>query len=768
MLLDNKVSLSDSSETFFCLTKPLHEVLACDAVSSYLTRIQAPLLSHTAKSAALCATVQTVLDYVHSNQLELFGVVLGLPLSASVSRTEKLYPKDGICADSAIGSINGSGVGRQNRASSSSFADAAMVQEDATSPSASGEAAAANLNGSSPHATTEENDLEELFVMNTAELFSFCIAQSSVQSDVDDIVVTCIKALSLPATLKPYRAVAVQRLLLEAFDKDFETTTSIIASTLSQDVITGVVQNLASNSTIAETLIALFGSAVSAVWMMKPTTKTSTFTSRWIELNFPQEFSAYLQTAIADPSKYHYFYFFRELLKRGYSQSAGPVVDILLTEEVSASYIEAVLCNCEQNIGCSPLYSLEGAAALVPSLAADGVDVLTSIVALLRKSLVIPESAAMYYTTTAYISSVASIQRHAPRFVALLEVTEDELQQASYSCTTSAVGVARLAALGTLRLAVCELFVELSCFQYAGTDETVISSQFFPAFLRCCAAFPEHDALIRLLHRCLLTLFQRPLFAGETVEAMLARDRLWAYCVDPNVITTTNRSTDSCNHRSNECHAVAENAENASDVAFSTTGHTSVIGRVMEFAKGPSNTLSSHAIDLLHRLSLLPTFANGRPGPLQAVLQEFQSTAAVQVRLEKMSSAITGAHFILRGSSGAGKRVHRVTINLAGDRFRSVEASQLGQRRSSSSSSSGGGSGGRATGGGGDYYSVLHHSPDDGALQRPRRASLEVVVDMAALKKEMQDLQEAGSPQMQSYPSFGSMKLSFLGTGTNA
>ncbi|KAG5496200.1 hypothetical protein JKF63_02501 [Porcisia hertigi] len=576
---------------------------------------------------------------------------------------------------------------------------------------------------------------DRLCIANLTELLSFCIANSPNQAEIRAIVAACTTALSEERTLEPQRSFAVQRLLLEAFDSDFELTTQAIADTLTHAIIVGVVENLANNSIIAETLIALFGSALSAVWMVKPTTKTALFTSQWIELKFPTTLCAYLPIAIRDPGMYHYFYFFKELLKRGYSHSAGPIVDVLLSEPLVSEYVENILSCCEEDVERSLLLSPDGAAAAPVSLAADGMEVLVSITSLVRKSLVLPETASMYEAATRYITPLAVLQAEALRVAALLAPTAREkaemagpvastmlpqrlMDKASRGISPTALPSGEYG-LSPLRLAVCELFVEFSFFQLASTDETLITSGFFPALIRCCERFPQHDALARTLHRCILTVFHRPTLLGESLSTAAERDCLWKYLVQADTVAL-------------QCGALV-----------------SVIGALTHFAQVPDTSLSSLCIDALMNLASLALFQSAAGGPFEQHLETFKACEVIQERVRHMAAPITGQHFMAHGAARLPESVHRDTVNLAGDRFSGLTTGGFpgGTRPSVPSEADD------------NAYIIVHHSTDD---DQPKCPVVNVSVDMKALKEEVLTLQQAGSPAVQSYPSFSDVNINFF------
>jgi hypothetical protein len=705
-----KWTTENVAEVFSSADAGLCEVLYAEAVADYLQSIQNTpasgppsrrgVLSSSEDSsssgpASAATSVSCVLSYITAHSASLFALLQGASLDGELM-VKAASSIDIKCTESADSKSTARKSGNAPPLSPGSQ----DTTEDTLSP----------------------EEREHRVLINLTELLSFCIAQSPEQSAVNAVVAACTTALSCPRTLEAQRAFAVQRLLLEAFDSDFEATTQVIANTLTPATITGVVENLASNSIVAETLIALFGSALSAVWMVKPTTKTALFTSRWIELNFPKTLCAYLPIAIRDPGMYHYFYFFKELLKRGYSHSAGPVVDVLLGEPLVSHYVECILSCCEHDVNRSPLFAPEGAAAAPVSLAADGMEVLASVVSLVRKSLVLPETSSMYESSTQYITPLKVLEGQSQRLTKLLAPTAREKAELSSAQSTSSMllSTSSQQGFGPLRLAVCELFVEFSLFQLAEVDRTIVTSGFLPAFIQCCERYPQHDALARCLHRCILGIFQRATLLGEALSDAADRDLLWKYFAQADTVCLCDGST------------------------------FSVLGALIHLAEVPSTSLSSHCIDVLTSLAAMPLFQSAGGGPLEELLTDFRRSEAIQERVRHMATPITGKDFERAGSAGLHLPVHRDTINLAGDRFRGSRTGGLG--RSSRLS-------GPAKKVSKGAYMIVRHSPDD---DRPQHPSAEYKVDMDALKQEVQDLREAGSPQVRSYPSFSSMHLGFF------
>ncbi|KPA84678.1 hypothetical protein ABB37_01188 [Leptomonas pyrrhocoris] len=719
--LGPKWTTDNVAELFSASDVGLRDVLYVDAVADYLQSIQSvpapgPLsrrggqraMEDSGAAVPTCAPdcVSCVLRYVNTHSAHLFALLQGSRELDEASKT--VAAPEAAASTAAVGKLG-------HRKSDPSAAAASLPCGRKGSPLTL---------AAPPDATADALSAEECehrALINLAELLSFCIAQSPAQSDVNAVVAACTEALSCSKTLEAHRAFAVQRLLLEAFDSDFETTTQVIADTLTPATIIGVVENLASNSIVAETLIALFGSALSAVWMVKPTTKTALFTSRWIALGFPKKLCAYLPIAIRDPGMYHYFYFFKELLKRGYSHSAGPVVDVLLGEPLVSDYVECILSCCEHDVGRSPLFTPDGAAAAPVSLAADGMEVLVSVVSLVRKSLVLPETSRMYEASTQCITPLRVIEAQASRITALLTPTAKGKAAQSSSCPLLSNYPPQ--GFGPLRLAVCELFVEFSLFQLAEVDRTLISSKFFPAFFACCERFPQHDALARCLHRCVLAIFQRATLVGESPRDAADRDLLWKYAVQPKTVRLQGGK------------------------AFS------MLGAMIHFAEVPNTALSSHCIDVLTNLTAMPLFQATAGGPHEEQLAACSNSEPIQERVRNMATPITGKEFEKPGSAPLPLSVHRDTINLAGDRFRGsrtggiVRSSRLsGAARKVSKGA----------------YTIVRHSSDDD--DRPQRVAADHKVDIDALKQEVRELQEAGSPQLRSYPNFGSMHLGFFST----
>ncbi|KAG5470955.1 hypothetical protein CUR178_02261 [Leishmania enriettii] len=729
----------------------LSAVLLSDTVVDYLHSIQSSKTSRVSRCVAngsdkgaegsfdgMPSDVYVVLQFIERHAETLFALLDGKTCMRDSVLSPKLQPQGSLPSASTTPAepkasntlAEKQSPSRSNHVSDPKRALGAMQSSDNS-------AVAENTPPAALTATADSDVAQERRCLaNVTELLSFCIAHSPKQCEINAIVAACINALGMEKALEAQRTFAVQRLLLEAFDNDFEMTTQAIADTLTHSTIKGVVENLASSSIIAETLIALFGSALSAVWMVKPTTKTALFTSQWIRLDFPTTLCAYLPIAIRDPGMYHYFYFFKELLKRGYSHSAGPIVDVLLSEPLVSDYVEHILRCCEDEAGRAPILTREGAAAAPVSLAADGMEVLVSIISLVRKSLVLPETSFMYNMATQYITPVAVLQAQAPRLVALLAPTaKKEAQLDALASTTtlsrspmsgasqgplSAIASAGVYGLGPLRLAVCELFVEFSLFQLADTDNILITSGFLPAFIRCCELFPQHDGLARALHRCILAIFQRQTLVGESLSAAAERDCLWKYLVQ------------------------------ADTVALQCGRFESVLGALTHLAQIPDTSLSSLCIDALTSLSSLPLFQSAAGGPFEKHLEAFKACEAIQGRVRHMAAPVTGELFKKRGSVGLVEPVHRDTINFAGDRFHGARAGGLsrGSRVSGMSNKASRGA----------YIIVRHSAADD----RPQHPPQDGVVDMDALKREVHSLQQAGSPAVQSYPSFRNVRFDFL------
>lgn len=587
--------------------------------------------------------------------------------------------------------------------------------------------------------------------VNATELLAVYISAAGPRASIDKIVPVSLAALTRRDVLLPTVALSVQRLLLAAFDADFVKTTETITLALDEEVVQGAIRNLSQSSIVAETIIALFGSALSAVSMMAHTTRTRLFTAGWIQMRFPRHFIDYLSTAIRAPSHYNYFFFFREMLKRGFSHSAGPIVDVLLQKEYMTSLIDTILDCCEEEAEAAAAAAstkLKLVTPLEPSLTADALGILSAIVNLVRKSLITPETPEMYWCTVNHIAPIHVLDAHAKRFVALLECPAN---------TTAAHHTAEILGMG--RLFICEMFTEMALMHLSSTDQTLVQSGFLPAFIETCRRFPNNDTLVRLMHKCMLAIFSRPLLLGEQLPDVPERDLLMKHMI------------------------ATEQAPNG------------VFTRLLQFgtdAEFKDTALAAFSLDLLSKLAELPLFSKEKDGPLAPLLHSFADDAWLQGRMGSMRAVITGDKFKEKGSAATGAVRHRPLINLVGEPLRTSlsisspdenDGSPWGMKSGNSaanddstntaSSSSGGGSGfadgrSRRRGGSGNSRddnlgpgSPRLFGPSASADLHAAEDHVLAPLDMVAIEKEIHALLETASPQMRAFPSFRSMQLGF-------
>lgn len=133
---------------------------------------------------------------------------------------------------------------------------------------------------------------------------------------IRNIVPSTLGVLSRKGTISAPLAIFMQRILLAAFDEDFSETSYAINISLGDEVVHGAIRNLASSTIVGETLIALFGSALSADVMMQPSTIPNIFTDVWIKHGFPHHFVAYCKVAMTTLDGQPFF-----LLRSGTTQT---------------------------------------------------------------------------------------------------------------------------------------------------------------------------------------------------------------------------------------------------------------------------------------------------------------------------------------------------------------------------------------------------------------------------------------------------------------
>lgn len=312
-------------------------------------------------------------------------------------------------------------------------------------------------------------------------------ADEAIRCVVPSIIAIFARKGVLPAKV----CASVQKVLLAAFDEDFSRTSYSINISLGDEIIHGAIRNLSQNAVAGETLIALFGSALSAATMMMPATTPNTFTDVWIKYNFPLHVSAYCRVAMSSIEFQPYFLFMQEILKRGLSHSAGPVVDAIL-QPVSFELLLQAVVECNE---ASSSLQQQGLPDEFP-LASDGLALIASCLALARKTIPPTETHRQYAASVEYCVPISRVLRVLHRLVGLL----------AYGAPTAA---SPRKIVGLRRLAVLDILVELVSCNVMGVDEVLISSGALEAMMELWQLFPNNDFIGRAVDKSLTSLFQR-------------------------------------------------------------------------------------------------------------------------------------------------------------------------------------------------------------------------------------------------------------------
>lgn len=284
--------------------------------------------------------------------------------------------------------------------------------------------------------------------------------------------------------------VSVQKVLLAAFDEDFSRTSYSINISLGDEIVHGAIRNLSSNGVVGETLIALFGSALSAATMMMPATTPNIFTDVWIKHGFPVHVASYCRVAMSSVELQPYFLFMQELLKRGLSHSAGPIVDAILQPSGFEPLLQAVV-ECNES---SSAAQQAGQPDDFP-LASEGLSLVASSLSLIRKTLPPTESRAQYEASLTSCAPVSLVLRYLPRLVELLTFEE-----------TSGASCRRV---GLRRLAILDIIVELLSCNVRDCDDVLIQVDAMGAMLTLWKTFPNNDFVGRAVEKALTHIFLR-------------------------------------------------------------------------------------------------------------------------------------------------------------------------------------------------------------------------------------------------------------------
>ncbi|KAH9579011.1 hypothetical protein LSM04_009753 [Trypanosoma melophagium] len=539
---------------------------------------------------------------------------------------------------------------------------------------------------------------------NATELIAFYLTFS--QDSRIKVVTTVNATISLlenTTTMSSLVSLCFKRLLLVAFEVNPEVAAEAISGILSEKIIEGAIRNIATSFVVAETVMAIFGSALTAEEIVSPETRTHIFTEGWIMWNFPQRYASYIETALRSKDNQAYFYFFREIMKRGFSHSAGPVADVLLKYEVVTELVKTVIESCEEariNPSAIPLVS-------------QGVEVIYSIISLVRKSIIPPDEKEMYAVNILLNAPVKSFYMYAERFCNLL------------SGEASVV----LSRIDAMRIAVCELFVEILRFNMKYTDEIITQYLFLEKLVLMALKHPNSNRLCILLQQSILSIF--------------SNDRN----VEDNIILQhiISRETPPKRGFLSDCVSIC-----ASELLSQTS-------------------LSAVLIESCRGLISKPLFRNST-GPLWHVIEPFVENPVIQKRMENMDEPITGAGFTTRGSGCQEKIQHRPTVDHTGIHEREDSLSLYSPKAHlvSAALRDAGFDGnnraesylidGRAPGSNFPNSDITNGAAFSGINEISRDGEDTVTVEFEWGDETMDS---DVSPQVRAYPKFGEMKISF-------
>ena len=354
--------------------------------------------------------------------------------------------------------------------------------------------------------SSAQKTIQSIVAKNCAALLVTYCQHNERCDSINKVVPNILSLLKKSGSLGEVTSGIFQRVLLAAFEKNFQATINSIEVSMGPEIVHGAIRHLAYSSTVVETLISIFGSALNASTLMSA--EPDIFTSSWIMHRFPFYIAQYSSIAMSTLDNAPFFYFLQELLKRSGSLNIGPLVDDLLETEAVGGLIKAVLAAAEASDGSMDNFPL----------APEGIGLLISIVGIVRRSLPPTESCNMYNALLLH-APLNLLLDEAPRLVAILKSTK------SVSKSFSKRG------LGYIRLNIIEIFVELVLFQTRATDEAVFRSGFMEELILLVEMHPQHDLLMRALQRVMIAILHRPQFDAETKVEQCIRDPLLNFLV---------------------------------------------------------------------------------------------------------------------------------------------------------------------------------------------------------------------------------------------
>lgn len=369
---------------------------------------------------------------------------------------------------------------------------------------------------------------------NAAALLVRCIQTHPNQAEtIRRIVPSTISVFARKGLTPAPVASACQRILLAAFEEDFSDTSYGVNIALGDEIVHGAIRNLATSTVVGETLISLFGSALNANTIMLPSTTPNIFTDVWIKHGFPFHVASYCRIAMSSFECQPYFTFMIEAIKRGMSHSAGPIVDQILQKTAFTDMLQAVLECSEANV--QQLKEAPSETSPYP-LASDGVALIASILALVRKSFPPTETPAQYKATIRSSAPLMLVVENLKRFVMLLQ------------------GDASSSRVGLTKLAVLDVISELVQTNIHGLDAALCEAQAIQVVFELWESFPHNDFVSRSVERMVMSVFSRkgnPISASHDnlltslmyVDGETYLSKLREWCVSTTLANTSLQAT---------------------------------------------------------------------------------------------------------------------------------------------------------------------------------------------------------------------------------
>jgi hypothetical protein len=490
-------------------------------------------------------------------------------------------------------------------------------------------------------------------ITNAGELLVQFILEDERLDTIRKVVPPTLGTLAKKGVVSPCTALALQHVLINAFDKNFKGTVTAISITLSDEIVHGAIRNLACSATISGTLVALFGAALPTSTMLSPSTVPQMFTAGWLRWGFPLHLVQYVTVAMSTPDCKPYFGFMSEVLKRSFNQGGGPLVDEIMSPQPMGELVAAIV----QAATCS-----DGGPQNFP-LAGDGVALLTIVVNVVKRSLIPTQNGASYRAPILQqCAPLRHILEHSVGAVLVQLLDNDGVVS----------GTLRPTQLGSLRVAICEMYVEVVLLHLRQADEALLAIDFFSALFRTVQRFPNNDSIVRVVEKIFLALVsQRAVAATDgRTDRFIEEDLLWRYFMRPPSSLDTIQTSDTVEAATAiqptclACRLLRQWATSA--VLANTTLQACSI---------------SLAVKLAEALAALLAGANGRPAPAPIAetvpnpFQQIVEDAVIAERLYIWNTPITGKAFGEKGSGCPSATIfHRplrnptnISLEISGD-----------------------------------------------------------------------------------------------------